>query len=125
MIDWKLDSYNLINFINAFDSPHRGASTYLNNGNFGKLYLKKVQLHGGDSSNHPFMAGIVSRHDNEWIVVSTSSKHMLLIEEVLDKNGKNILKKIKAGDRFYTLQSELDTSKKTRSIFKSKGLKKN
>ena len=47
--------------------------------------MKKAQLHGGDSSNHPFMSGIVSRHDGDWIVVSTKSKHMLLIEKVLDK----------------------------------------
>ena len=55
-----MDSYDLFNFINAFDEPYKGASTFLNNGNFGKLYLKKVHLHGGDSSNHPFMSGIVS-----------------------------------------------------------------
>ena len=33
--------------------------SYLNNGNFGKLYLKKVQLHGGDYPNHPHMSGII------------------------------------------------------------------
>ena len=48
------------------------------------------------------MSGIVSRHDNDWIVVSTKSKHMLLVEEVLNRNGKNILNKIKVGDRFFT-----------------------
>ena len=123
LINWELESYDLYNFINAFDEPYKGASTYLNNGNFGKLYIKKVHLHGGDSSNHPFMSGIVSRHDNNWIVVSTKSKHMLLVEEVLDKNGKNILDKIKIGDRFYTPHKELEKSKSTKTIFNSKGLK--
>ena len=88
-IDWNVNSYDLYNFINAFDEPYKGASTYLDNGDFGKLYLKKVHLHGGDSSNHPFMSGIVSRHDKNWIVVSTKSKHMLLIEEVLYNDGNN------------------------------------
>ena len=124
LIDWSLNSYDLINFINAFDEPYKGASTYLNNGKFGKLYLKKIQLHGGDSSNHPYMSGLVSRHDNDWIVVSTTSKHMLLIEQVLDSKGNNIINKIKPGDRFYTPQNELDNSKKIRTIFTSKGLKK-
>ena len=124
LIDWSLSSYDLINFINAFDDPYQGASTYLNNGNFGKLYLKKVQLHGGDSSNHPYMAGIVSRHDKYWIVVSTSSKHMLLINEVFDNKGNNIISMIKPGDRFYTPQSELDNSKKKRTKYTSKDLKK-
>ena len=123
LINWDMDSYDLFNFINAFDEPYKGASTFLNNGNFGKLYLKKVHLHGGDSSNHPYMSGIVSRHDKNWIVVSTKSKHMILIEEVLDKKGNNIIKDIKVGDRFYTPYEELEKSKKTRTIFNSKGLK--
>jgi len=123
-IDWSMNSYDLINFINAFETPHKGASTFLNNKKYGKLYIKKAQLHGGDSSNHPFMAGIVSRHDKLWIVVSTNSKHMLLIEQVLDKFGKNILNKIKLGDRFYTPVKFLENSFKMRSRFVSKGLKK-
>ena len=124
LINWDLDSYDLFNFINAFDEPYKGASTFLNNGNFGKLYLKKAHLHGGDSSNHPYMSGIVSRHDKNWIVVSTKSKHMLLIEEVLDKRGNNVIKDIKVGDRFYTPYKELEKSKITKTIFNSKGLKK-
>ena len=118
-----MDSYDLFNFINAFDEPYKGASTFINNGNFGKLYLKKVHLHGGDSSNHPYMSGIVSRHDKNWIVVSTKSKHMILVEEVLDRKGNNIISKIKAGDRFYTPYQELEKSKKNKTTFNSKGLK--
>jgi methionyl-tRNA formyltransferase len=123
LINWDMCSYDLINFINAFDEPYKGASTFLNNGNFGKLYLKKVHLHGGDSSNHPCMSGIVSRHDKNWIVVSTRSKHMLLIEEVLDKKGNNIIKNIKEGDRFFTPYKELEKSKKTRRVITSRGIK--
>ena len=122
LINWEMDSYDVYNFINAFDDPHKGASTFLNNGNFGKLYLKKVHLHGGDSSNHPFMSGIVSRHDKNWIVVSTKSKHMLLIEEVLDNKGNNIINQIKEGDRFYTPYKELEKSKSTRATISSKSL---
>jgi len=124
LINWELDSYDLYNFINAFDEPYKGASTFLNNGNLGKLYIKKVHLHGGDSSNHPYMSGIVSRHDKNWIVVSTKSKHMLLIEEVLDKEGNNIIKNIKGGDRFHAPYQELEKSKSTKTIFNSRGLKK-
>jgi len=122
-IDWNFNSYDLINFINAFDEHYTGASTYLNNGNFGKLFIKKCHLHGGDSSNHPFMAGIVTRHDTRWIVVSTSGKHMLLIEEVLDIKGKNILSLIKPGDRFFTPSNKLEYAKKNRVMYSSKGKK--
>lgn len=123
LIDWKLNSYDLINFINAFDEHYSGATTYLNNGNYGKLKIRKCHLHGGDSSNHPFMAGIVTRHDKKWIVVSTSGKHMLLVEEVLDSKGKNILSKIKTGDRFFTPTIELDNAVRSKVIYTSKGKK--
>jgi len=123
LINWDLESYDLINFINAFDRPYKGASTYLNSGNYGKLYLKKTHLHGGDSSNHPFMSGIVSRHDTDWIVVSTKSKHMLLVEEILNQKGENIIEKIKVGDRFFTPLTELNNSKKNRVVYNAKGLK--
>ncbi len=124
LINWEMNSYDLYNFINAFDEPYTGASTYLNNGNFGKLHLKKVHLHGGDSSNHPFMSGLVSRHDGNWIVVSTKSKHMLIVEEVINEKGKNIIKNIKVGDRFYTPLREIELSLSKRTVFNSKGLKK-
>lgn len=123
-INWKLGSYDLFNFINAFDEPYIGASTFLNNGNFGKLNIKSVHLHGGDSSNHPFMAGLVTRHDEDWIVVSTAEKHMLLIEKVLDKNGKNIISKIKKGDRFFTPSIDLDNAIKKRVKVDANGFKK-
>ena len=123
LIDWNMNSYELINFINAFDEPYKGASTYLNNKNFGKLHLKKVQLHGGDSSNHPFMTGIVVRHDDKWLVVSTKSKHMLLIEEILNSSGDSLLNRIKVGDRFYTPAKELNQAKQNRVRFDSKGKK--
>ena len=124
LIDWSINSYDLINFINTFDEPYLGASTYLNDGNHGKLYLKGCQLHGGDSSNHPFMAGTVTRHDNNWIVVSTSGKHMLLIEKVLNTKGKNILSEIKTGSKFFTPNNELQESKSVRIIYSSRGIKK-
>ena len=122
-IDWQLQPYDLINFINSFDDPYPGASTYLNNGKFGKLFIKKAQLHGGDSSNHPYMTGIVNRHDKNWIVVSTVGKHMLLIEKVINADGKNIIMQIKPGDRFYTPSEKIENSKSKRIIYSSKGKK--
>ena len=101
-IDWSLNSYDLFNFINAFDDPFKGASTFLNQKKYGRLFIKKVHLHGGDNSNHPFQSGIISRHDKDWVTVSTNGKHMLLIEEVKNSEGQNMLKFLREGDRFYT-----------------------
>ena len=123
LINWEMDSYDLYNFINAFDEPYKGASTYIDNRKFGRLFIKKAHLHAGDSSNHPFMQGIISRHDGEWIVVSTKGKYMLLIEKVLDKNSKNILSQLKPGDRFFTTVNDLKKSKDRRVFFTAKGKK--
>ena len=117
-IDWNTNSYDLYNFINAFDEPFMGASTFLNRPGFGRLFLKNVHLHGGDTNNHPFMTGIVSRHDKKWITVSTTGKHMLLIEKVFNSRKINIIDKIKPGDRFITPQNILDKSKGLSVIYK-------
>ena len=122
-IDWNMDSYDLINFINAFDDPYVGASTFLNNKKSERLFIKKAQLHGGDSSNHPYMQGIISRHDGEWIVVSTKGKHMLIIEEVLDKNSKNIISQLKPGDRFFTPSEKIEKAKSDRIFYSTKDSK--
>ena len=123
-IDWSMSAHEIFNFINAFGDPFEGASTFLDRGKYGILRLKNVHLHGGDSSNHPFMSGIVNRHDNKWLVVSTNSKYMLLVEEVLDAKGKNIISKIKRGDRFFVPLKYLILAKKKRIFFSNKGLQK-
>ena len=28
-----------------------------------KVFIKNVHLHGGETNNHPFMTGLISRHD--------------------------------------------------------------
>ena len=122
-INWNYNPYDLINFINSFDSPYPGSMTFLNRGNFGRLHIKSVHLHGGDSSNHPFMSGIVSRHDKDWIVVSTIGKHSLLIEEIINSKGKNILDKIVPGDRFFTPTKYLEKSLSNKIIYTSSGKK--
>lgn len=119
-INWDLDSYDLINFINAFDEPYDGASTTINNQ---RVFLKNVQLHGGDSSNHPFMSGLVTRHDQDWIVVCTKDKNSLIVEKVIDVNGINIIKNINVGDRFCTSKKKIEDAKSIRVKYGAKGIK--
>ena len=46
-----------------------------------------------------------------------------IIEEVLNASGENILDKIKPGDRFFTPPEELNSSKKSKIMYTSKGKK--
>lgn len=125
LIDWGLNSNEIINFINAFDDPFEGASTYINNKRIkGQVFIKKAQLHGGEFLNHSFKCGIVTRHDNGWIVVAANNGFSLVIEKILNNKGKNIIDKIKVGDRFFTPANKISKSKSIRSKFGSKGLKR-
>lgn len=107
-IDWSWSSENLIRFINAFDDPYEGAKTNINNQ---IVRIKKAQLHGGETASHPFMSGTIIRNDKTWIVVATSDHNCLLIEIVLNKNNKNIVAMLKAGNNFFTGIEQLNLSK--------------
>ena len=118
-----IKSHELIRFINAFDDPYKGASSLINRKTL-KIAFKSAQLHGGEIVNHNFMSGIVTRHDNEWIIIALNSKYSLIVEKIINESGENIIKKIKEGDRFYTSLEYLENAKKFRAFFDSKGIKK-
>ena len=120
-INWNLKSYQIERFINAFDDPYSGSLTYIRNK---KVRLKKTYLSSSDVNNHPFMSGLILRHDKNWIVVGSNDQNVFLIKEVLDEKGLNILSKLKVGDRFYTPIKKLDDSKKYRVYYKSNKLVK-
>ena len=107
-IDWNLEPNELLKFINAFDDPYYGSQTMINNK---KVRIKKTQIIL-EIRNHPFMTGLISRHDGDWIVVSSVGKEMFLIEEVIDDKNKNIIQKLKVGDRFITPLDKIYLSKK-------------
>jgi methionyl-tRNA formyltransferase len=120
-IDWNLTSYEILNFINAFDDPYDGASTQILGHK--RVFIKKAHLHGGEITNHPFRSGLISRNDKDWIVVCTKDNQSILIEEVLDKNKKNMVSKLRPGLRFFTSPKNLFEAKRKKIIYSSSGLK--
>ncbi len=120
-IDWSINSSNLSRFIDSFDEPYNGAITMYKSK---KVFIRGAHLHGGEISKHSFMSGIVSRHDGEWITVCTSDENSILITEVLNDKGKNIIKSINLGDRFHTPALQLAKSKSFRAKYGPKGLLK-
>ncbi len=118
-IDWRWSSDQIETFVAAFDDPYSGASTLLN----GEVVrIKKLQLHGGEPPNHPFMSGLVTRHDVGWIVVSTVDAYSIIIEEVLNEVGENILNKIRPGDRFVTDPEHLHDARANRIRYGAKAI---
>ena len=117
-VDWSLDIIELFAFICAFDDPYVGSSTLLN----GKLVrIKSVNFTKTEKEFHPYEYGLVFRKNEKWIVVACKSG-CLIVEEVIDIKGKNIIEEIKAGDRFITPHKNLDEAKK-RFFYTPKGKK--
>ena len=118
-INWNLEDLEIEKFICAFDEPYLGASTFINNQT---VFLKSISISGSDGRFHPFQKGIIYRKNKKWICVSLKS-HTLIVEKVINKEGKNIIDNLKVGDRFGTpfkyLEKALD-----RPFYDSKGLKK-
>jgi methionyl-tRNA formyltransferase len=121
-IDWSMSGLELERFIDAFDDPYKGCLTKINT-NRETVRIKKVQLHGGETTSHKYMKGLIIRNDSEWIVVAVDDKNYLLIEEVLDLKGRNIINKLKPGDRFYTPEKNLEKQFSKRTIFNVFGRK--
>ena len=103
-INWEWSAKEIELFINAFDDPHQGASTFLNGT---RLHLKKCLQIEDTIKFHSFQAGIIYRKTSECILVGAKGGG-LEIREVFDCTGKNIVSEMKIGKRLYTPQHYLD-----------------
>lgn len=117
--DWRVEDIEV--FINAFDDPYMGASTYLN----GKLVrLKSCYSTKIDGVFHPFQSGIIYRiYENRIFIAGKGGA--LIIEEINDKGGNYILDDLQIGDRLYTPEKCLEKAKTTRIVYTSRGLEHN
>ena len=118
-INWEWAYDNIELFVNAFDDPYEGASTFLNNK---KVHLKKCFRQISSEKYHPFQAGIVYRILPERIFVAAAGGS-LSIGSITDENNKEIKGEIKAGHRFYTPYLYLENAKMARVFYGSKGLR--
>ena len=110
-VNWEMNAENLESFITAFDAPYAGALT---NWNGQKCSIRKVQVHGGEVYSHPFMAGIILRKEEDWLICATACGKTLIIEEVNNEEGNSIMANLKVGDRFYTSSEDLHEAKSSR-----------
>lgn len=115
--DWSVDEIE--SFIDAFDDPYPGASTFVNER---KVHLKKCFKSDDQGYFHPFQYGIVFRIVNGLFFVA-SKQGCLVVKEVLDDSGNDVSNEVRIGDRFYTPYSYLERAKTGRIVYTSKGLK--
>lgn len=118
LINWDWNGENISLFIDAFDEPYRGASTFLYEQ---KVYLKKCQMLPKEDNYHPYSSGLVIRKGTKSIFIATVGK-LLKLDQVLNKNGINIIDNVQVGDKFYTPYKELDKSRSFKAVYNWKGL---
>ncbi|MGE0035230.1 MAG: hypothetical protein AB7S93_06310 [Xanthobacteraceae bacterium] len=119
-IDWAWSPSDIDKFILSFDSPYPGARTLWKDKT---VVLRDCQLHVGEIGHHPFQTGLVIRNNRRWLVVALGGEHCLLVSDVRDEAGDDLMPQIKEGDRLFTPQAVLDRAMTTRVQFTSTGLK--
>ncbi|MBT7555523.1 hypothetical protein HN615_01190 [Candidatus Woesearchaeota archaeon] len=105
-IDWSWSADNIDKFICAFDDPYAGASTFLDEE---RVFLKKCYSESNEGGFHPFQSGMIYKINNNAIFIATITG-TIVVKEVLDLRGKNIMTSIRNGSRFYTPNKELERS---------------
>jgi methionyl-tRNA formyltransferase len=101
-IDWSWKAIELERFICAFDAPYGGARCRWNNQ---VVILREAYSQASDGYSHPFQQGLVYRNNGKWLNVAVREGE-LLICNVSDEEGKDLLPEINVGDRFYILPED-------------------
>jgi len=116
-VDWRWNTADLERFICAFDDPYGGAQTYLGDK---EVRLKSATASYHERPFHPFQAGIVFHRTPNWVCIATSGG-CLVVERVVDSNGKNILGELRDGDILSTPSEKLDAAR-ARVAYDASGL---
>ncbi len=118
-IDWSWSLKNIECFINAFDEPYVGASTFI----LGKrVFLKDCYADYNDGPFHPFQTGFIYRKGENTLFVA-ANEGTLIVNKVLDENGNDIIKEMKVGERFFTGMEHLESAKQFKAVYTPSGLK--
>ena len=117
-IDWSENIISLERFICAFDKPYEGSKTLLNSK---KVFIRSAMSDFGDQRFHSFQTGIIFRKSSNWLMVAANGG-TLIVEELLDDNGLDLIRECRVGDRFFTPTSYLD-SRYDRVVYTPEGKK--
>jgi methionyl-tRNA formyltransferase len=110
-IDWNYKLDDLDRFIRSFGDPYNGAKTFINDK---QVNIKFIEKSKQDSARHPDEVGRVVRKFEDYIIVSVN-EGSIYIKEIFS-NNKNMIEKIKSGDKFYTKIKYLDLKNRRASF---------
>ena len=105
-IDWNLEGEEIFRFINAFDDPYRGASTFLGKK---RIFLKNCYFKK-KKGIHSFASGIIINKYKKFIYIAVKNG-IIKTNNITDDKGKFLFEGIMVGDRFVTFKKNLENSK--------------
>ena len=113
-IDWNYKVEDLDRFIRSFGEPYDGAKTFIHNK---KVNIKFIEISKQDAAKHPDEFGRVIRKFDDYIIVAVNNGSIYIKELFWRK--KNIIDKIKSGDKFFTKYRYLDLKNRRVTFVKS------
>ena len=113
-IDWSMNVDDLDRFIRAYGDPYGGANTFISNA---RVKVEDIEKSKNEPARHPEEIGSVLRRFQDYLVVCVNGGTIYIKKIIMNK--KNIINKIKPGDRFYTKLKYLD-EKNHRVLFVNK-----
>ena len=117
-VNWSWSGHDIERFVCAFDDPYPGAQSYIKND---RVRLKSAILSGPECNFHPFQSGLIYRINEKWCCVAVNGG-TLVLEQILDDQGNNLLPSLKTGDRLRTPPEYLEQAL-SRPIYTPSGLK--
>jgi len=114
-INWEWDTEEIYKFINSFDDPYDGATSFLNGE---KVRIKDVAYEKNNFNVHPFMYGLAFRIINDNIYVFTKNG-CIIINTIINSKEELINQTVKLGDRFFTPDMYLNEAKAKRVYYMS------
>lgn len=118
-INWSWEADDIEAFICAFDEPYPGTSTFLDGR---RVFLKKCQAEYGEGRFHPFMSGLIYRIYKGSVFIAMKDA-ALIVRNVSDEKGNNIVPNLRVGQRFYTPQKYLEEAMLFNAEYGTEGLK--
>jgi len=118
LINWNWDTNDIESFICAFDEPYAGASTFIDGK---KVHLKECYSEFNDGPFHPFQAGLIYKIYSDAIFIATRSG-TIIVRGVSDENGKNIIGKLRTGQRFFTPLKYLEDAMTFSAEYSAEGI---
>jgi methionyl-tRNA formyltransferase len=117
-IDWSWRADEIRRFVCAFDDPYKGAWTFLRGQ---RVHLKDCLSDMDDGTFHPFQRGLIYKRSPGAVFVAARDGN-LVVRQVTDESGASVFDRLRAGDRFYTPNTELEAAVQYRARYAAEGL---